>query len=76
MLNGSPARDEFSSRVGMAAGQLRSGPDCCMNQRSVIPAKAGIHFDHAEAVGLARKDVNAGNLHKSLWIPAFAGMTD
>ena len=43
MSNGSPARDESSGRVGTASGQLRSAPDCCMNQRSVIPAKAGIH---------------------------------
>ena len=48
MSNGSPARDESSGRVGTASGQLRSAPDCCMNQRSVIPAKAGIHFNHTE----------------------------
>ena len=43
MPNGPPARHESSGRVGTASGQLRSDPYCCMDRRSVIPAKAEIY---------------------------------
>ena len=62
---GTSAERSIGEKSGLVPLSL---PDCCINRRAVIPAKAGIHFNPS-IIEFAREDVDTREFHKISGFP-------